>query len=112
VFEVLKDKGRLSAQLDSANETIAAQSEELVAKKQEIEKLLDAVKARSDCIKELCGCLDDAAQWIDPIMIGPVTATGTAARDKLLERMDAALTWAGHRKIQREGTVSQVRRAG
>jgi hypothetical protein len=54
--------------------------------------------ARSDCIKELCGCLDGTVPWIDPYMVGPLTQTGEAARTKLLERIDAALIWAGHRQ--------------
>jgi hypothetical protein len=90
VFEALKEKTRLSAELDSANETIASQM-------QEIAKLREAVRVRSDCIKELCACLDAATTWIDPIMIGPVTQTGDSARTKLLERISAALVWAGHK---------------
>jgi hypothetical protein len=90
VFEALKEKSRLSAELDTANETIASQT-------QEIAKLREAVRVRSDCIKELCGCLAEATIWIDPVMIGPVTTTGESARNKLLERIAAALTWAGHR---------------
>jgi hypothetical protein len=90
VFEALKEKSRLAAELESANQTIAAQAEE-------IDKLRQAIKVRSDCIRELCGCLDDAAPWIDPYMVGPLTQTGAAARAKLLERIDAALIWAGHR---------------
>jgi hypothetical protein len=30
-------------------------------------------------------------------MIGPVTHTGESARNNLLERINAALIWAGHR---------------
>jgi hypothetical protein len=92
VFEALKDKSRLSAELDSANQTIATQS-------QEIAKLREAVAVRTECIKELCGCLDDATPWVDPIMIGPVTATGQSIRTKLLDRIDAALVWAGHKPV-------------
>ena len=90
MFEALKEKSRLAADLESANQVIAAQTREL-------DKLRQAVKVRSDCIKELCGCLDSAAPWIDPLMVGPLTPTGEAARTKLLERIDAALVWAGHR---------------
>jgi hypothetical protein len=90
VFEALKEKSRLSADLETAEETIASQQ-------QEIAKLREAVRVRSDCIKELCACLAEASPWIDPIMIGPVTHTGEAARNKLLERISAALTWAGHK---------------
>ena len=90
MFETLKEKSRLAAELESANQAIAAQT-------QELDRLRQAVKVRSDCIKELCGCLDDAAPWIDPYMVGPLTQTGAAARTKLLERIDAALVWAGHR---------------
>ena len=90
MFEALKEKTRLSAELDAANETLNSQS-------QEIAKLRDAVRVRSECIKELCACLNEATVWIDPIMIGPLTSKGEAARTKLLERIDAALTWAGHR---------------
>ena len=90
VFEALKEKSRLSAELDSAHETISSQA-------QEIAKLREAVRVRSDCIKELCACLTEASSWIDPIMIGPVTHTGESARNKLLERISAALTWAGHK---------------
>jgi hypothetical protein len=90
VFEALKEKSRLSAELESAQETIAAQA-------QEIAKLRDAVRVRSECIKELCACLDEATIWIDPIMIGPVTHTGDAARTKLLERIGAAQVWAGRK---------------
>jgi hypothetical protein len=90
VFEALKEKSRLSAELETAEETISSQQ-------QEIAKLHEAVRIRSECIKELCACLTEAAPWIDPIMIGPVTHTGEAARNKLLERISAALTWAGHR---------------
>jgi hypothetical protein len=91
VFEALKDKSRLAAELESANQTIAAQT-------QELDRLRQAVKVRSDCIKELCGCLDGAVPWIDPYMVGPLTQTGEAARTRLLERIDAALIWAGHRQ--------------
>jgi hypothetical protein len=91
VFEALKDKSRLSAELDSANETIEAQA-------QEIARLRDALKASADCVKELCACLDEATPWIDPIMIGDVTQTGESTRAKLLDRIDDALIWAGHRK--------------
>jgi predicted nuclease with TOPRIM domain len=90
VFEALKEKSRLSAELETAEETISSQQ-------QEIAKLREAVRVRSECIKELCTCLTEAAPWIDPIMIGPVTHTGEAARNKLLERINAALIWAGHR---------------
>ena len=90
MFEALKEKSRLSADLETAEETIASQQ-------QEIAKLREAVRVRSDCIKELCACLAEASPWIDPIMIGPVTHTGEAARNKLLERISAALTWAGHK---------------
>ena len=90
MFEALKEKSRLSAELETADETISAQQ-------QEIDKLHEAVRIRSECIKELCACLTEAAPWIDPIMIGPVTHTGEAARNKLLERISAALTWAGHK---------------
>ena len=55
------------------------------------------MRVRSDCIKELCACLSDATIWIDPIMIGPVTHTGESARTQLLERISAALVWAGHK---------------
>jgi hypothetical protein len=98
VFEALKEKSRLSADLDAANLTIEAQAQEIAVLAQDIAKLRDAVKARSDCIRELCACLDEAAPWLDPIMVGQVTRTGAAARSKLLERVDAALTWAGHRQ--------------
>ena len=90
MFEALKEKSRLSAELETAEETISTQQ-------QEIAKLREAVLVRSECIKELCGCLTEATTWIDPIMIGPVTHTGEAARNKLLERIGAALTWAGHK---------------
>ena len=90
MFQALKEKSRLSAELETAEETISSQ-------KYEIAKLREAVRVRSECIDELCACLTDAAPWIDPIMIGPVTHTGEAARNKLLERIGAALTWAGHR---------------
>jgi hypothetical protein len=90
VFEALKEKSRLAAELDSANETINSQA-------QEIARLRDEVAVRGECIKELCGCLDDLEPWIDPIMIGPLTPTGQASRTKLLDRIDAALAWAGHR---------------
>ena len=90
MFDALKEKSRLSAELEAAEETIATQQ-------QEIAKLREAVRVRSDCIKELCGCLNEASTWIDPIMIGPVTHTGETARNKLLERISAALTWAGHK---------------
>lgn len=93
MFEALKEKSRLAAELESANQTITSLT-------QEIDKLRQAVKVRSACIKELCGCLDGATPWIDPFMVGPVTPTGEAARLKLLERIDAALTWAGHRQAQ------------
>ncbi|HEX5650228.1 MAG TPA: hypothetical protein VFX69_11290 [Steroidobacteraceae bacterium] len=92
MFEALKEKSRLSAELDSAHETISSQA-------QEIAKLREAVRVRSDCIKELCACLTDASSWIDPIMIGPLTHTGESARNKLLERISAALTWAGHKPV-------------
>ena len=91
MFESLKEKRRLAAELESAQQTLAAQA-------QEIDRLREAIKVRTDCIKELCGCLDDAAPWIDPLMVGPVTQAGEAARLRLLERVDAALIWAGHRK--------------
>lgn len=90
MFEALKEKSRLSAELESAEQTISSQQ-------QEIARLREAVRVRSECIKELCACLTEAAAWIDPIMIGPVTQTGEAARNKLLERIGAALTWAGHK---------------
>lgn len=90
MLQALKEKSRLSAELDAANETITSQT-------QEIAKLRDAVRVRSECIKELCGCLAEATHWIDPIMIGPVTQTGESMRNKLLERISAALTWAGHK---------------
>lgn len=93
MFETLKEKSRLSAELESANQTIATQV-------LEIAKLRDAIKVRSDCIRELAACLDAAAPWIDPIMIGPLTPTGQSARTQLLDRIEAALTWAGHRKAE------------
>lgn len=92
MFEALKEKSRLSAELETAEETIAAQQ-------QEIAKLREAVRVRSECINELCVCLSEAAPWIDPIMIGPVTHTGEMARNKLLERINVALTWAGHKPL-------------
>ena len=91
MFEALKDKSRLSAELDSANETIEAQA-------QEITRLRDALMASAECVKELCACLDESTPWIDPIMIGDLTQTGEAIRAKLLDRIDDALIWAGHRK--------------
>ena len=90
MFEALKEKTRLSAELDAANETIATQA-------QEIAKLREAVRVRSDCIKELCACLDEATNWIDPIMVGTVTTNGESLRTKLLERITAAQVWAGHK---------------
>ena len=90
MFEALKEKTRLSAELDAANETIATQM-------QEVAKLREAIRVRSECIKELCACLIEATNWIDPIMVGPVTVTGETSRTKLLERIGAALTWAGHK---------------
>jgi hypothetical protein len=93
VFEALREKSRLSQELDAANETISAQA-------QEIAKLREAVRVRSDCIKELCACLDESMTWVDPIMIGQVTQTGQDARAKLLERISAALTWAGHKPAE------------
>ena len=90
MFEALKEKSRLSAELEVATETIASQT-------QEIARLREAVRVRSDCIKELCACLSDATTWIDPIMIGPVTHTGESVRTQLLERINAALVWAGHK---------------
>ena len=91
MFEGLKEKNRLSTELESANQTIATQV-------LEIAKLRDAIKVRSECIKELCACIDAAAPWIDPVMIGPLTPAGEVTRVKLLDRIDAALKWAGHRK--------------
>ena len=90
MFQALKEKSRLSAELETAEETISSQQ-------QEIAKLREAVRVRSECIKELCACLTEAEPWIDPIMVGPITPTGEIARNKLLERIGAALTWAGHR---------------
>ncbi len=90
MFDALKEKSRLSSELDTAHQTITAQT-------QEIAVLRDAVRVRSDCMTELCTCLSEAMQWIDPIMIGPVTATGDSARTRLLDRINAALTWAGHK---------------
>ncbi|HET9695034.1 MAG TPA: hypothetical protein VFP48_11680 [Steroidobacteraceae bacterium] len=92
MFEALKEKTRLSAELDAANETIATQTQEMA-------KLREAVRVRSDCIRELCACLDEATTWVDPIMIGPVTASGESLRSKLLERINAALVWAGHKPV-------------
>ena len=91
MFEALKERTRLSAELDTANETIETQA-------QEIARLRDALKASADCVKELCECLDGATLWVDPIMIGSVTETGESTRTKLLKRIDEALIWAGHRK--------------
>jgi len=91
VFEALKERTRLSAELDTANETIETQA-------QEIARLRDALTASADCVKELCACLDDATLWVDPIMIGSITETGESTRTKLLRRIDEALVWAGHRK--------------
>lgn len=90
MLQALREKSRLSAELETANETITTQS-------QEIAKLREAVRVRSECIKELCGCLAEATSWIDPIMVGPVTATGESLRTKLLDRISAALTWAGQK---------------
>jgi hypothetical protein len=91
VFETLKEKSRLSAELDSAQQTIEAQA-------QEIAKLRDAVRVRNECMKELCRCLHESMQWIDPIMVGSITPTGEAGRVRLVERVNAALTWAGHNR--------------
>jgi hypothetical protein len=90
VFETLKDKSRLSAELDAAQATIETQT-------QEIAKLREAVRVRSECMKELCRCLTEATPFIDPIMIGPLTATGESVRSRLLDRVNAALIWAGHK---------------
>jgi hypothetical protein len=90
VFETLKDKSRLSAELDAAQQTIETQT-------QEIAKLREAVRVRSECMKELCRCLTEATPFIDPIMIGPLTTSGEALRSRLLDRINAALVWAGHK---------------
>ena len=90
MFETLKEKSRLSAELEAAQQTIEAQT-------QEIAKLREAVRVRSDCMKELCRCLIDATAWVDPIMVGPVTDSGEAIRVRLIERINAALTWAGQK---------------
>ena len=91
VLQALREKGRLSAELDSANATIEAQNHEIA-------KLRDALRASADCVRELCMCLDQAMPWIDPFMIGPVTETGATVQAQLLQRIDEALVWAGHRK--------------
>ena len=90
MFETLKEKSRLSADLEAAQQTIETQT-------QEIARLREAVRVRSECMKELCRCLSEALAWVDPIMVGPVTATGEAARSRLVERIHAALTWAGQK---------------
>jgi hypothetical protein len=48
-------------------------------------------------MKELCRCLVEATAWVDPIMVGPVTQSGEAVRARLIERINAALTWAGQK---------------
>lgn len=95
MFETLKEKSRLSAELDAANQTIESQN-------QEIAKLREAVRVRSECVKELCRCLIESMPWVDPIMIGPVTPAGEALRTRLLERINAALTWAGQKPAPRD----------
>lgn len=90
MFETLKEKSRLSAELEAAQQTIEAQN-------QEIAKLREAVRVRSECMKELCRCLVEATAWVDPIMVGPVTQSGEAVRGRLIERINAALTWAGQK---------------
>jgi hypothetical protein len=90
VFDTLKEKSRLSAELDAAQQTIETQA-------QEIARLREAVRVRSECMKELCRCLVDATAWVDPIMVGPVTSSGETIRARLVERINAALTWAGQK---------------
>lgn len=93
MFDGFKDRQRLAEELRDAQ----LQNEEC---RKEIDKLHQAVAARNEVLRLMAECLIEAGMWVDPIMQGPLTATGEETRRRLQEKIEHALYLGGFSKSE------------
>ena len=103
MFDGFKDRQRLADDLREAQEPNVTQ-------KKEIEKLLEAVAARNEVLRLMAEALIEAGMWIDPIMQGPLTATGEDTRRRLQEKIEHALYLGGFSKPEEKDRGTRVAR--